>query len=153
LKKIKDNLSEFHQESGYTKSDNGFILRILRREEIKAVITVNEIAFSEYLDKYLNLALSIMNLSILPIENARKFKTIVKKTLSLERALSEVKTLQGLLPICANCKKVRDDEGLWTKIDEYLTSHTDAQFSHSLCPDCARELYPEYTDTVIKKMK
>jgi len=61
----------------------------------------------------------------------------------LEQALSEVKTLSGLLPICANCKKVRDDKGYWNQIESYVREHSEAEFSHGICPSCARELYPD----------
>ncbi len=62
----------------------------------------------------------------------------------LEKAMSEIKTLSGLLPICSSCKKIRDDKGYWNQIESYIKIHTEAEFSHSLCPDCARELYPDY---------
>ena len=62
----------------------------------------------------------------------------------LQDALAEVRTLSGLLPICASCKKIRDDKGYWNQIEEYIHQHTDAQFSHSICPECARKLYPDY---------
>jgi len=62
----------------------------------------------------------------------------------LETALSEVKTLSGMLPICSSCKKVRDDHGYWKQIEEYISQRSDAQFSHSVCPDCAVQLYPEW---------
>jgi DNA-binding NarL/FixJ family response regulator len=61
----------------------------------------------------------------------------------LEKALSEVKTLRGILPICSGCKKIRDDEGYWEQVDVYLANHTEADFSHGLCPDCIREIYPD----------
>jgi hypothetical protein len=60
----------------------------------------------------------------------------------LERLLAEVKTLGGLLPICSHCKKVRDDKGYWNQIEAYLNEHTDAEFTHGICPDCAREVFP-----------
>ena len=60
----------------------------------------------------------------------------------LQRVLSEVKTLRGFLPICANCKKIRDDEGYWQQIEQYVEEHSEAVFSHGLCPDCADSLYP-----------
>ena len=69
----------------------------------------------------------------------------------LELALSEVKTLKGLLPMCANCKKVRDDRGYWKQIESYLRDHTDASFTHSICPECIRDLYPEYADQVLER--
>jgi len=64
----------------------------------------------------------------------------------LQGALQNVKTLSGLLPICASCKKIRDDGGYWTQVERYLTEHTQAQFSHGLCPDCFAELYPDIAD-------
>jgi uncharacterized PurR-regulated membrane protein YhhQ (DUF165 family) len=61
----------------------------------------------------------------------------------LKKTLSEVKTLRGFLPICANCKKIRDDSGYWTQIESYIRNHSDAEFSHSICPECAKRLYPD----------
>ncbi len=60
-------------------------------------------------------------------------------------ALAKVRTLGGLLPICAHCKKIRDDTGYWNRIETYIADHSEAEFSHSVCPDCARELYPEHS--------
>jgi len=62
----------------------------------------------------------------------------------LQDALAEVKTLSGLLPICANCKKIRDDKGYWNQIEAYIRDHSEADFSHSICPECAKKLYPEF---------
>ena len=64
----------------------------------------------------------------------------------LQQALADVKTLRGLLPICASCKKIRDDKGYWRNIEHYLEEHSQAEFSHGLCPDCMRKLYPQFTD-------
>ncbi len=61
----------------------------------------------------------------------------------LQKALFEVKTLGGLLPICANCKKIRDDSGYWHQLEAYISTHSHAEFSHGTCPECARKLYPE----------
>lgn len=60
-----------------------------------------------------------------------------------EAALNEVKVLNGLLPICASCKKIRDDSGYWNQIEAYIQAHSNAEFSHSLCPECAKALYPD----------
>jgi hypothetical protein len=60
----------------------------------------------------------------------------------LEKSLAEIKTLSGLLPICAHCKKVRNDQGYWQQIEEYISEHSSADFSHGICPECARKLYP-----------
>ncbi len=62
----------------------------------------------------------------------------------MQNALAEIKTLRGILPICSNCKKIRDDKGAWTQIEAYISDHTDAEFSHGLCDICAQKLYPKY---------
>jgi hypothetical protein len=61
----------------------------------------------------------------------------------LQVALNEVKTLQGFIPICASCKKIRDDGGYWNLIEEYIQEHSEATFSHSMCPECSDRLYGE----------
>lgn len=60
-----------------------------------------------------------------------------------EKTLSALKTLSGLLPICASCKKIRDDRGYWNQIEGYIRDHSEAEFSHGICPECAKRLYPE----------
>lgn len=67
-----------------------------------------------------------------------------KLLLELQEALARVKTLSGLLPICSSCKKIRDDHGYWTQIEAYLHEHSEAEFSHGICPECAATLYPDY---------
>jgi PAS domain S-box-containing protein len=62
----------------------------------------------------------------------------------LQDALAKVKTLRGLIPICASCKKVRDDEGYWHQVETYIHEHSEAEFTHGLCPECAKKLYPEF---------
>ena len=61
----------------------------------------------------------------------------------LQVALDRVKSLEGIIPICSSCKKIRDDEGYWTQVERYVSEHTGVMFSHSLCPDCAAKLFPE----------
>ncbi len=62
----------------------------------------------------------------------------------LKKALSEVKTLRGFLPICSICKNIRDDQGYWNRIESYLKAHSDAKFSHGICPVCAKKHYPDF---------
>lgn len=64
----------------------------------------------------------------------------------LQEALSKVKLLSGIIPICASCKKIRDDKGYWNQVESYIRDHSNAEFSHGICPDCAHELYPELFD-------
>ena len=61
----------------------------------------------------------------------------------LEDALAEIKTLRGIIPICSSCKKIRDDEGYWHQVEVYIRDHSEAEFSHGICPECAKKLYPE----------
>ncbi len=71
--------------------------------------------------------------------------SVQRKTFQVERekALSELKILSGFLPICASCKNIRDDKGYWEQIETYIHDHSEADFSHSICPECAKELYRE----------
>ncbi len=61
---------------------------------------------------------------------------------SLQKALAEIKTLKGIVPICASCKKIRDDRGYWNKLEKFFSDHLTAEFSHGICPECAEKLYP-----------
>jgi PleD family two-component response regulator len=63
---------------------------------------------------------------------------------NLEKALTRVKQLSGLLPICSNCRKIRNDQGYWELVEEYIHKHSEAEFSHSICPECLERLYPEF---------
>jgi PAS domain S-box-containing protein len=62
--------------------------------------------------------------------------------LELWDALAKVKTLRGLLPICAHCKKIRDDEGYWNQLEAYIQEHSEVEFTHGICPECTKKLYP-----------
>lgn len=63
-----------------------------------------------------------------------------------EKALRDLKVLSGLIPICASCKRIRDDEGSWGQMEAYIQEHSEAEFSHGICHDCAKKLYPDYFD-------
>lgn len=67
-----------------------------------------------------------------------------KLILELQQALASVKTLKGLLPICASCKKIRDDRGYWRMVEDYIREYSEVEFSHGICPPCAKMLYPQY---------
>jgi sigma-B regulation protein RsbU (phosphoserine phosphatase) len=69
----------------------------------------------------------------------------------LEATLAEIKTLKGLIPMCASCKKIRDDQGFWQQVEGYLMQHSQAEFSHGLCPECMEKIYPEYFEIMRKK--
>jgi HAMP domain-containing protein len=85
----------------------------------------------------------------LSIANEELIRINLEKEMAIEglkEALNKISTLRGLLPICAACKKIRDDKGYWNQIETYIMEHTDADFTHGICPDCAKELYGEYAD-------
>lgn len=71
---------------------------------------------------------------------------LLKRVEELQDAIDHVKTLQGILPICMHCHKIRTDEEAWERVDMYVEQHSDAQFSHSICPDCLEKYYPEEDD-------
>lgn len=83
------------------------------------------------------------------IEELRDISKLLKLETVINHLRNEIETLHGIIPICSSCKKVRDDEGYWAQVEDYLSSRSDAKFSHSICPDCLKELYPE----VAKKME
>jgi sigma-B regulation protein RsbU (phosphoserine phosphatase) len=80
----------------------------------------------------------------------RELEQTVKQ---LRKAAAEIKTLTGLLPICAGCKKIRDDKGYWQQVEYYVAEHTDAKFTHGLCPDCLRKLYPTAAEKILSRIQ
>jgi len=111
----------------------------------------------EYSKREIRLAESLAFRAAVALENAQlyedaqneimkrqKTEELEKLVRELEKALLEVKTLKGFIPICASCKKIRDDGGYWNQIESYIQKHSDAEFSHSICPDCAKKLYPNF---------
>lgn len=87
-----------------------------------------------------NVLRSSIEIALLKYRAAKERETLIAR---LEDALLEVKRLSGLLPICAKCKKIRDDQGHWHQIEDYISANSEADFSHGVCPQCSRELYPE----------
>jgi len=83
-----------------------------------------------------------------PIFEALKHFQAEQKRLieELRDAMENIRTLRGFLPICSSCKKIRDDKGYWNQIESYIRDHTEAEFSHGICPECAKRLYPEFFD-------
>ncbi len=68
----------------------------------------------------------------------------------LQCSMAEIKKLSGFIPICSSCKKIRDDKGYWQQVEQYVSERSEAQFSHGICPDCMKKLYPEFADEVLK---
>ncbi len=134
----------------WTEAQQGFQVKISYRELSLGIVEVDKIAFPEYREQYLNLALSISELCGLVIENAKKREQLKENEArlrqekeKLEKALAEVHQLSGLLPICMHCKKIRDDQGYWNRIETYIEEHSVAEFSHGVCEECLEKFYPE----------
>ncbi len=79
-----------------------------------------------------------------PTERINVEKEREKLINELQDALAKIKTLKGLLPICSSCKKIRNDDGYWQQVESYISDHSEAHFSHGICPECQKKLYPEY---------
>ncbi len=107
---------------------------------------------SDFTDADAEIATVFGELAAIALANSRYLDLLNEKNQALEHALSEIKTLRSILPMCSHCRKVRDNEGVWERLETYLSDHTDTRFSHGLCPDCLRELYPDDADEIIEQL-
>ncbi len=87
------------------------------------------------------LAVALLDALLLPILLAPAlyvfaYRPLLQSNRDLQKAINEIRTLEGIIPICAYCKKIRDDEEIWQQIEDYISEHSDAKFSHGMCPDC-----------------
>jgi hypothetical protein len=121
-------------------------------DAIKTKTTKN---FSElrYRKKFLSITIAPFSMgAIITSQDITERKTAENDRIhlinELQQALNEVETLRGLLPICAGCKKIRDDQGYWNHIEIYFSKHASLDFTHTLCPDCVKQFYPEYWQQV-----
>ncbi|MFT3914047.1 MAG: DUF1638 domain-containing protein [Anaeromyxobacteraceae bacterium] len=146
----------------------GLLLRLGPADAPVARLGFEGVAFPAHLPRYRRLAPALAAASFLAISRARELgalerseaalrahrdrleSLVQERTATLSRtveelaaALRKVETLHGLLPICAHCKKIKDDEGYWTKIETYISDHSRAEFSHGLCPECFDRYYPD----------
>lgn len=141
-----------------TRSGTGFMVKIRHGGHLQGIMVVDEISFPEYMAHYLSLSMSITDVCGLAIENARRHQLLVnseirlrKEKEKLEEAFNKVKQMSGLLPICAHCKKIRDDQGYWKQLEQYIEDHSEAEFTHSICVECTKEYFSErinYGETV-----
>ncbi len=75
--------------------------------------------------------------------NSYTLKHVIRHAIERQKLISNIKQLSGLLPICASCKNIRNDNGYWQRVEEYIREHSDVDFSHSMCPDCVEKFYPD----------
>jgi CheY-like chemotaxis protein len=123
------------------------------RQDVIGVIQVVDTGLDRFGEKDRALLESLAAPAATAIENARLYEQAQQEIIerkqaeeSLREALAQVKKLSGLLPICANCKKIRDDEGYWQDVAVYVQEHSEAEFTHGICSDCAKELYPDFLE-------
>ena len=139
LPKTDRNLKVFFrelQDKGYVRYESlpleTFDGRAINVEFISNIYSVNHTA-------------KVIQCNIRDItERKRAEKEREKLILELSASLEKVKLLRGLLPICASCKKIRDDKGYWNQIESYIRDHSEAEFSHGICPECMKKLYPDF---------
>ncbi|UCH98739.1 MAG: response regulator [Candidatus Aminicenantes bacterium] len=126
------------------------IIFLTAKIETADIVKGLELGAVDYISKPFNSTELLARVNThLELKKARdREKELIEK---LKEALSKVKRLSGLLPICARCKNIRDDKGYWQNVEEYLSEHSEAQLSHSLCPDCVKELYPEMAEKILHK--
>jgi GAF domain-containing protein len=86
------------------------------------------------------------DLAAVALQNSRHLDVLKEKTNFLQKALDEIKTLRGIIPICMHCKQIRNDQGFWQQVEDYLCQHSEAKFSHGLCNKCLEKIYPEIND-------
>lgn len=110
--------------------------RLRRRDEVYRWVSDCGVPFTDENEEFSGYIGSCID-----VTDSVEFAVFMKKAQE-----KELKTLRGLLPICASCKKIRDDRGYWNRIEVYIREHSEADFSHGICPDCAKKLFPEVSD-------
>ena len=142
LEAIHRAFAEFRvsgQPGGYDRTTE---LMSLRKDHHEIVVEMSLSSF-KFDDRWLLLAIGR---DVTDRKKAEMEKAMLLT--SLEEALGNLKTLRGLVPICASCKKIRDDTGFWSQVESYVEAHSEAKFSHGICPECIRKLYPEFASAI-----
>ncbi|UCF98125.1 MAG: response regulator [Spirochaetaceae bacterium] len=116
------------------------VLFLTARNETESLVRAFELGAADYVTKPFQTAelMARVRTQLTLKRGQDEREALIRR---LEIALSKVKQLSGLLPICANCKKIRDDTGYWSRVEEYIAKHSEAEFSHGICPDCMQILY------------
>ena len=107
-------------------------------EELKGLA----LGAADYIIKPFNPQLVLQRVGI-HIELKLQRDLLKKRNQELEEALVQIKVLKGIIPICSSCKKIRDDAGYWQQVEDYISKHSDVLFSHGICDDCLKSLYPD----------
>jgi DNA-binding NtrC family response regulator len=119
------------------------IKRAIEKQEAREMIAHHN---KELVDMNTQLSESNRELAIEILERKKAEAEKEKLIVELRESLAKIKTLNGLLPICAWCKKIRDDTGYWQQLESYIGKHSSAEFSHSICPECLKEKFPDFDE-------
>ena len=119
-------------------SQKPYELELVGKKGKKIVVEVNETPILKE-GKTVKIVGSLTDIT----DRKKAEEALLEERDNLKKALAEIDVLQGVIPICAVCKKIRDDEGYWNQLETYLSLHSSVNFSHGVCPDCARQLYPD----------
>ncbi len=116
------------------------------------ILPLVRIAFSAFWPVPWTVTTAILN-GLIQMATLAAFAFLVDQAAQKKALYAEVQMLRGILPICSFCKKIRDEDGRWEPLERYISSRSDAQFSHGLCPDCAQEHYGEWYQNGLKRRK
>lgn len=136
-------------------SGRGILFRVADERETFGLGAADGLAFPHYRERYLKLVRNLTRAAAVAVGSARALARAARAEAEqrrareevergLHEALENVRTLRGLLPICSSCKKIRDQDGRWQRVEAYVSARSEATFSHGLCPECFAKLYPEY---------
>ena len=152
---LERELRALRGDAELSASGRGLLFRVADEHETLGLGAADGLAFPRYRERYLRLVRNLAQAAAVAIgsaralaraaraeEHQRQAREAVER--GLHEALESVRTLRGLLPICASCKRIRDQDGGWTRLEEYLSTRSEARFSHGLCPECLATLYPEH---------
>ena len=138
-----DGLSVVRKVRALQSSQSPYIIMLTTRGEKADIIAGLDAGANDYLSKPFDSgelrARVQVGQRMVEIQAA-----LAAKVDELQKAFDQIKTLRGIVPICASCKKIRDDQGFWNKVEVYISEHTEAEFSHGMCPECMAKMYPEY---------
>jgi len=137
-----DGLEVCRRVKALETDDPPYIIILTSRDEKGSIVTGLEAGANDYITKPYD------NDELRARIDVGKRMVLLQAALAdrmreLKKALESIRTLKNFIPICASCKKIRNDQGYWDGIEEYIESQTDSQFSHGICPDCMKKLYPE----------
>jgi hypothetical protein len=145
FQKEQDIISEAEQileESAVNGSiESGYYRKLLQEYEKVVGQSLRLMRISDIMQSQLNKIAAELQVEI---ECRKRAEAEKEQVISeLKSALAQVKSLSGLLPICSSCRKIRNDNGYWSQIETYIVEHSDAEFSHGICPECLKKLYPD----------